>query len=184
MKKVLLLNVLLLLLLPVMVFSQTDGQQDQSTFRDRLIAKEKERKKSVLEYAKKNGIPITGTGVNGEFMYLHHIANNKPVYYSTRDNDSAYAGMANAFIRMGNNPWMPLENKIRLELSGHSYFSIKADEEIAAVYVLNSEGKYHYKSKSPVAKEIRIPTNNMHREAYIICIKTSSGLSAFTIDIN
>lgn len=174
---------ILLVLLPFALFGQTDIKSDKESFREHLKTKEAERKKAVVEYAEKNGIPITGTGTKGEFMYLHHITNDRPVYYTTRGNDTTGADIPFAYIKMGDNEWRPLENDVRLEMLNNTYISVKSDEEIIAAYILNSDGKYHYKTKNNGTKELRIPTHNIDPGEYVVCIKTAAGLRVFNIVI-
>lgn len=173
----------LLMMLPFALFGQTDSKNDSESLRAHLISKETERKEAVLEYAKNNRIPLTGTGTNGEFMYLHHIANDRPVYYTTRDNNSTTIESPSLYIKTGENEWMPLENNMRIEKMNSAFLFIKSDVLINSVFVMNNDGKFHHKSKNIDAKGLIISTKNMYPSEYVISIKTAAGLTAYSIII-
>lgn len=169
-----------------MLFSTTLYAQSQNNtdgFKDHLRAKEIERKNAVNEYVKEHKIPLTGTGINGEFMYLHHIANDAPVYYTTRGESTSDADMTVAYIRIGNNEWKPLESGVKLEMQDNAYLSIRSNKEMTNVYILNSEGKYFYKSKRLGTKELSVSTKKMGQEGYVVCINTTDGIITYSINI-
>lgn len=174
----------LLLSISVAGFCQTNEKNDQESFRDRLKSKEAERKKSVVEYADKHSIPITGTGLNGEFMYLHHITNDRPVYYSTRGELESTIGLPAQYIKIGDNAWMPIGNDIKLQKLSNAYLFIKSDENIINLFIIDGDGKYYHKSKNLGVNELMISIRNMVQAEYILSIKTKSGLHTYNIFID
>lgn len=173
---------ILLLVLSTTLYAQPGSSGD--AFKDHLRAREKERKNAVKEYAAQHKVPISGTGANGEFMYLHHIADGTPVYYTTRgDENIELANTPSNYIKMGSNDWMPIDNNIRLQKMDNSYLHLKANKGLVSVYMLNGEGKFFYKSKKLTTKELLISTRKMDQDEYVLYLKTEGGTYVYNIFI-
>ena len=163
--------------LPIILFAQDKG----GSFKDHLKAKEQQRKNDVKEYAKNNGVPINGTGVDGEYMYLHHINNGKPVYYTTRNESE---GASDLEISIVQNEWLPLTNNVMLKKGSNPYLSVKNSETMTGLYVLQSDGKTYYRSKDLATKHMAIATKKLQPGEYVVCVKTANGLTSYNIVIN
>lgn len=169
---------IILLVFPVILFAQDNKG---ASFKDHLRAKEQQRKNDIKEYAAKHGIPVNGTGVNGEYMYLHHIDNDKPIYYTTRNSNDEGSGVA---ISLHQNEWVPLVNNVNLKKGDSQYLSIKHNEAITGLYIFKSDGKTFYRSKTLSTKHLVISTNKLDIGEYVICIKTAGRLSSYNIVVN
>jgi hypothetical protein len=67
------------------IHSYGQTSNENTKYLESLKQKEIQRKKELVDYCRKNNIPMEKTDSTGKISYLHHIdASGRPVYYSTR----------------------------------------------------------------------------------------------------